>query len=86
MRLLKYSLVFLILISFQTVVAADSKKHFTLDEMASQIQKQSDVQILSADVQQTKQGKIYRFKVKKKGRVRVLLMRPDGSSVSAKQK
>jgi hypothetical protein len=68
------------------VVAYRNNEYNTLDEMASRIQKQSGAQILSAEIQQTKQGKIYRFKVKKKGRVRVLLMRPDGSSVSAKRK
>jgi outer membrane lipoprotein-sorting protein len=85
MQLLRVFFIFLMLISFQ-LAAADGKQNYTLDEMASRIQKQSGAQILSAEIQQTKQGKIYRFKVKKKGRVRVLLMRPDGSSVSAKRK
>ena len=85
MRLLRIIFIFLILISFQTVAAADDRQYYTIDEMASRIQKQSGAQILSAEIQQTKQGEIYRFKVKNKGRVRVLLMRPDGSSVSAKR-
>ena len=85
MQLLRNIFIILMLISFQPVIA-DGKQNYTLDEMASRIQKQSGAQILSAEIQQTKQGKIYRFKVKKKGRVRVLLMRPDGSSVSAKRK
>jgi len=85
MQLLRVFFIFLMLISFQ-LAAADGRQYYTIDEIASQIQKQSGAQILSAEIQQTKQGKIYRFKVKKKGRVRVLLMRPDGSSVSAKRK
>lgn len=85
MRLLKYFFIFLILISFQTVVVADDRKHFTLDEMASRIQKQTGAQILSAEVQQGKKGGVYyRFKVKKKGRVRVMLMHPDGTAVKRK--
>jgi len=39
---------------------------------------------LSAEIQYGKQGQVYRFKVKKKGRVRVLLMYPDGTPVQRK--
>jgi len=85
MQLLRNIFIILMLISFQPAIA-DGKQYYTLDEMASRIQKESGAQILSAEIQQTKEGKIYRFKVKKKGRVRVLLMRPDGSPVSAKRK
>ncbi|MEA1889983.1 MAG: hypothetical protein U9N50_09420 [Pseudomonadota bacterium] len=83
MRLLRVFFIFLMLISSQLAVA-DSRQHYTLDEMASRIQQQSGAQILSADVQQTEQGKVYRFKVKKKGRVRVLLMKPDGTRINQK--
>ncbi len=85
MQLLRNIFIILMLISFQPAVA-DNRQSYTLDEMASRIQKQSGAQILSAEIQQTKQGKIYRFKVKKKGRVRVLLMRPDGTRVQVKRK
>ena len=85
MRLLRVLLMFLMLTSFQLAVA-DKRQHYTLDEMATRIQQQSGAQILSAETQQTKQGKVYRFKVKKKGRVKVLLMRPDGTSVPVKRK
>lgn len=80
MRLLRNIFIILMLVSFQLAAAA-GRQHYTLDEMASRIQKQSGAQILSAEVQQTKQGRIYRFKVKKKGRVKVLLMRPDGTRI-----
>ena len=83
MRLLRNIFILLILISTQ-LATADNSQSYTLDEMATRIQKQSGAQILSADIQQTKQGKIYRFKVKKKGRVRVLLMSPDGTPVKQK--
>ncbi len=82
MRLLKYLFIFLLLISIQSVTFADGSKYYTLDQMAARIQKQSGAQILSADVLETKQGKVYRFKVKKKGRVRVLTMRPDGTIIN----
>ncbi len=75
-------LIFLLLFSIHTFALADSRRYFSLDEMASRIQKQSGAQILSAGIQQTKRGKIYRFKVKKKGRVRILLMRPDGTRIN----
>ena len=81
MRLLKNIIVFLLLIFIQTAAMADGRGNLTLDEMASRLQKQNGVHILSADVQQGKQGVIYRFKVKKDGRVRVLLMHPDGTPV-----
>jgi hypothetical protein len=80
MRLLRNFCFILMLIAFQHV-AADERQHYTLDEMASRIQKQSGAQILSAEIRQGKQGKIYRFKVKKKGRVRVIQVLPDGSPV-----
>jgi hypothetical protein len=80
MRLLKTLLIILMLSSFQLATAA-GRQHYTLDEMASRIQRQSGAQILSAEIQQTKRGKIYRFKVKKKGRVKVLLMHPDGTRI-----
>ena len=83
MRLLRNIFILLILISTQ-LATADNSQSYTLDEMATRIQKQSGVQILSADIQQTKDGKIYRFKVKKKGRVRVLLMSPDGTRINQK--
>lgn len=75
-------LIFLLLFSVHTFALAGSKNYFTLDEMASRIQKQTGAQILSANIQQTKRGKIYRFKVNKKGRVRILLMRPDGTRIN----
>ena len=81
MRRLKYFLILLILIFLQTVAAADGRNAYTLDEMAARIQKQSGVEILSAEVQQGRNGEIYRFKVKNKGRVRVILMHPDGTPV-----
>ena len=65
MRLLKNIIVFLLLIFLQTVAMADGKGSLTLDEMASRLQKQNGVQILSAEIQQGKQGMVYRFKVKK---------------------
>jgi uncharacterized membrane protein YkoI len=83
MQLLKKFFIILMLISSQLAVA-DNRQHYTLDEMATRIQKQSGVQILSAEIQQTKDGKIYRFKVKKKGRVKVLLMSPDGTRINQK--
>ena len=84
MRLLKYIIVFLLLIFIQTAGMADGRGNLTLDEMATRLQKQNGVHILSADVQQGKQGVVYRFKVKKDGRVRVLLMHPDGTPVKRK--
>jgi len=84
MRLLRNIFIILMLTSFQ-LAAAEERPYYTIDEMASRIQEQSGAQILSADIQQTKQGKIYRFKVKKKGRVRVLLMRPDGTRIKQKK-
>ncbi len=83
MRLLRNIIIFMMLISFQ-LAAAGERPYYTIDEIASRIQKQSGAQILSADIQQTKQGKVYRFKVKKKGRVRVLLIRPDGTRINRK--
>ena len=85
MRLLRLFFIFMMLTSFQLAVA-DKHQHYTLDEMATRIQQQSGAQILSAEIQQTKKGDVYRFKVKKKGRVKVLLMRPDGTSVPVKRK
>ena len=85
MQLLRNIFIILMLISLQPAVA-DKRQHYTLDEMATRIQQQSGAQILSAETRQTKQGKVYRFKVKKKGRVKVLLMRPDGTSVPVKRK
>ncbi len=85
MRLLKYLFMFLLLISIQSVAFAEGKEYYTLDDMASRIQQKSGAQILSADIVQTKQGEVYRFKVKKKGRVRVLLMRPDGTRINRKK-
>ena len=81
MRLLKNIIVFLLLIFIQTAAMADGRGNLSLDEMASQLQKQNGVEILSAEIQQGKQGAVYRFKVKKNGRVRVLMMRPDGTPV-----
>ncbi|HEC26049.1 MAG TPA: hypothetical protein ENI67_01385 [Gammaproteobacteria bacterium] len=81
MRLLRNVFIIMILISFQLAVAG-KRQYYTIDEMASRIQKQTGAQILSANIQQTKRGKIYRFKVNKKGRVRVLLMRPDGTRIN----
>jgi len=81
MRLLKNIIVFLLLIFLQSVAMADGRGNLTLDEMASRLQKTNGVQILSAEIQQGKQGMVYRFKVKKDGRVRVLMMRPDGTAV-----
>lgn len=81
MRLLKNIFVFLLLIFLQTVAMADGRGDLTLDEMAARLQKQNDVQILSAEIQRGKQGMVYRFKVKKDGRVRVLMMHPDGTPV-----
>ncbi|GBE08133.1 hypothetical protein BMS3Bbin11_00878 [bacterium BMS3Bbin11] len=81
MRLLRNVFIIMMLISFQ-LAAAGKRQYYTIDEMASRIQKQTGAQILSADIQQTKRGKIYRFKVNKKGRVRVLLMRPDGTRIN----
>ena len=84
MRLLKNIIVIILLIFLQTVAMADGRGNLTLDEMASRLQKQNGVQILSAEIQQGKQGMVYRFKVKKNGRVRVLLMHPDGTPVKRK--
>lgn len=81
MRLLKNIIVFLLLIFLQSVAMADGRGNLTLDEMASRLQKTNGVQILSAEIQQGKQGMVYRFKVKKDGRVRVLMMHPDGTAV-----
>lgn len=83
MRLLKTLLVFLLLTVCQPVVAADGR-NYSLDEMASRIQQQTGSEILSAEVKQTRQGVIYRFKVKKEGRVRVLAVHPDGSPANSK--
>ncbi len=84
MRLLRNIIIILILTSFQLAVAGE-RQYFTIDEMAYRIQEQTGAQILSADIKQTKRGEIYRFKVKKKGRVRVLLMRPDGTRIKRKK-
>ena len=84
MQRLKKFLVCLFLVTFQNTALADGRGNLTLDEMASRIQKQGEVQILSAEIQQGRQGQVYRFKVKKKGRVRVLLMYPDGTPVQRK--
>lgn len=83
MRLLRNFCFILMLTLFQQG-AADDRQHYTLDEMASRIQKQSGAQILSAEILQGQQGKIYRFKIKKKGRVRVIQVLPDGSPVKQK--
>lgn len=85
MQLLRAFFIFLMLSLAQPVVAKE-RPHYSLDEMAAKIQQQSGVQILSAETQQTKQGKVYRFKVKKDGRVRVMNVRPDGSPVKKKRK
>jgi len=82
MRLLKILFIIILLSSMQSVAVADGKKTYTLNQMATQIQKRSGAQILSAEIQQTRQGKVYRFKVKKNGRIRVLLMRPDGTRIN----
>lgn len=84
MRLLKTLLVFLLLTVCQPVVAADDRRNYSLDEMASRIQQQTGSEILSAEVKQTRQGVIYRFKIKKEGRVRVLAVHPDGSPAKSK--
>ena len=84
MRLLKTLLVFLLLTACQPVVAADDRRNYSLDEMASRIQQQTGSEILSAEVKQTRQGVIYRFKIKKEGRVRVLAVHPDGSPANSK--
>lgn len=85
MRQLRNIFIVLILVFLQPAVAI-GKQYYSLDEMAAKIQQQSGAQILSAETQQTKQGKVYRFKVKKDGRVRVMNVRPDGSPVKKKRK
>ena len=85
MRLLRVFFILLILVSFQAA-AAGQRPHYSLDEMAAQIQQQTGAQILSAEIMQTKKGKIYRFKLKKNGRVKVRTVRPDGSPVKKKGK
>jgi hypothetical protein len=85
MQLLRVLFIFLLLSSSQFAVAKD-RPYYSLDEMAARIQQQSGAQILSAEAQQTEKGEVYRFKVKKNGRVRVMLLRPDGSAVKKKRK
>ncbi len=76
--------IFLITLMIIASPLADAgKQSYSLNEMASRIQNQG-AQILSAEVVKGKNGKVYRFKVKKKGRVRVLLMRPDGTRINHK--
>lgn len=84
MQQIRAILVFLLLTASQTIVAADDGRKYSLDEMASRIQQQTGSQILSAEVKQTREGVIYRFKIKKEGRVRVLTMHPDGSPANSK--
>jgi len=85
MRLLRVFFIFLMLSLAQPVVAKE-RPYYSLDEMAAKIQQQGNTQILSAEIQQTQKGKVYRFKVKKDGRIRVMHVRPDGSIVKKKRK
>ena len=52
----------------------------SLDEAAARVRDRTDGQILSAKEYRSNGGRYYRFKVKKQGRVRVMYMRPDGST------
>ena len=81
MQNLLYISALLLVLLYQPAIAADGSKHYTIDEVAAQVQKDTGAQILSAEVSQGKQGKVYRFKIKKKGRIKVLLMYPDGTRV-----
>jgi hypothetical protein len=59
---------------------ADSREKYTISQVAAQL-KDSGAEILSAEVRQEKGSKVYRFKIKEKGRIRVIVMRPDGTRV-----
>ena len=52
----------------------------SLDEAAARVRDRTGGQILSAKEYRSNGDRYYRFKVKKQGRVRVLYMRPDGTT------
>ena len=52
----------------------------SLDEAAAQVRDRTGGQILSAKEYRSDGDRYYRFKVNNQGRVRVLYMRPDGTS------
>jgi outer membrane lipoprotein-sorting protein len=64
--------------------AAPGNKQYTIDEVAKQLQQRTGSKILSADVVQGKSGKQYRFKLEKDGRIKVMLMNPDGTRAKRK--
>ena len=64
MQQIRASRLGLLLTASQMIVAADDGRNYSLDEMASRIQQQTGSEILSAEVKQTRQGVIYRFKIK----------------------
>jgi outer membrane lipoprotein-sorting protein len=68
----------LLVVSTTNLHAAD--REYTISQVAAQL-KDSGAEILSAEVKQERGGKVYRFKIKEKGRIRVVVMRPDGSRV-----
>jgi uncharacterized membrane protein YkoI len=52
----------------------------SLDEAAAKVRERTGGQILSAKEYRSNGDHYYRFKLKNQGRVRVLYMRPDGST------
>ena len=81
MRLLRYFFFIVLLFSFSAGLHADERRQYTISQVAAQL-KSSGAEILSAEIQEgTRQGIVYRFKIKKQGRIRVVFMRPDGTQV-----
>jgi hypothetical protein len=62
-----------------TPLHAQGNRQYTIDEVAAQVKRDTGSKILSAEVVQGGSGKYYRFKIEKKGRIKVLLMNPDGT-------
>ena len=81
MQRLRYFFFILLLFTFSANLQADKRVHYSIDQVAAQL-KRSGAEILSAQVQQgTRQGIVYRFKIKEQGRIRVVKIRPDGTEV-----
>lgn len=81
MRLVKYFLLAFLLTCSTAGLFADNGRQYSIDQVAAQLKRSTGGEILSAEVQQDKKGTVYRFKIKNEGRVRVVVMRPDGTRV-----
>ena len=81
MQFIRYGLLIFLLSTIPGSLYADNREQYSIDQVAAQLKK-GGAEILSAEVLQgNRQGIVYRFKIKNQGRIRVIVMRPDGTRV-----